>query len=81
MGKGIEVNTSGYRGILGSPIPEYDIVRRYRELGGEIICLGSDSHRSEHIASGFKEGRELLLNAGFRYTTHFEGRKPVFDSL
>lgn len=81
-GKGIEINTSGYRSGLGSPMPDHDIVRRYKELGGEIICLGSDAHYPEHIAHSFELAtNELLLNTGFRYVTHFEQRKPVFEKI
>ena len=27
-----------------------DILKRYRELGGEIVTVGADGHRPEHIA-------------------------------
>ncbi|MDP4094301.1 MAG: histidinol-phosphatase HisJ family protein [Bacillota bacterium] len=81
LGRGIEVNTSGYRGGLGSPIPDIDIIKRYRELGGEIICLGSDSHFAEHIADGFGQAKQLLLDTGFKYTAHFENRNPIFDLI
>ncbi|MCX7922898.1 MAG: histidinol-phosphatase HisJ family protein [Clostridia bacterium] len=79
-GKGIEINTSGYRS-LGTPIPDYDIVKRYKELGGEIITIGSDAHASEHIGYNFDLVKANLLELGFKYTTHFERRKPVFDKI
>lgn len=80
-GKGIEVNTSGYRNGLESPVPDYDIVKRYRELGGEIVTIGSDAHYPEHIGDGFELVKEQLKNLGFNYFTYFEGRKPVFVKL
>ncbi|MCX7748050.1 MAG: histidinol-phosphatase HisJ family protein [Clostridia bacterium] len=82
-GKGIEVNTSGFRpgSGLGTTIPEIDIIKRYKELGGEIICLGSDAHYPEHIALSFDKARDLLSTVGFRYITHFEKRKAVFDAI
>jgi histidinol-phosphatase (PHP family) len=79
-GKGIEINTSGYRS-LGTPIPDFDIVKRYRELGGEILTIGSDAHYVDHMALNFKEVQERLKEIGFKYITHFEKRKPVFDKL
>lgn len=79
-GKGIEINTSGYR-TLGTPIPDYDIFQRYRELGGEIITTGSDAHSPEHLAFNFVTTRERLAEVGFHYTTHFEKRKPIFDKI
>jgi len=68
-GKGLEVNTSGFRYNLDSPMPDYEIIKRYRELKGEIICTSSDAHK------------ELVKNAGFKYTAHFENRKPVFTPI
>lgn len=80
-GKGIEVNTSGYRGGLGTPVPDYDIVMRYRELGGEILTLGSDAHNSHHIGYGFELAKEKLMSIGFKQLAYFEKRKLVFYSL
>jgi histidinol-phosphatase (PHP family) len=80
-GKGIEVNSSGLRQGLNSPIPDLDIIKRYRELGGEIITIGSDAHRPSDIADSFKYVSELLKEAGFKYSAHFEKRKPVFDVI
>jgi len=83
-GKGFEINTGSYRDKGdGRPVPQYDIetLKRYRQLGGEIICLGSDSHRPEHIGFKFDYFSEMLSQAGFRYTAHFENRKAVFTPL
>ena len=44
MGKGIELNTGGYHYGLGEPNPCTAVIRRYRELGGEIITIGADAH-------------------------------------
>jgi histidinol-phosphatase (PHP family) len=79
-GKGIEVNTSGYR-TLGAPIPDLDIIKRYRELGGEIITTGSDAHAPEHIAYNFTEIKKALSDIGFNYIAHFENRKPLFNKI
>ena len=43
MGKGIELNTGGYHYGLGEPNPCTAVIRRYRELGGEIITIGADA--------------------------------------
>lgn len=81
MGKGIEVNSSGFRYNLFSPMPDFSIVKRYKELGGEIICTSSDAHSTGHIGYKFDYLKEMLLNSGFTYTAHFEQRKPVFSKL
>lgn len=80
-GKGIELNTGGFKYGLGFCNPHPDIIRRYRELGGEIITVGADAHRPEHIAYDFDKAEEVLLACGFRYYAVFEGRKPVFRKI
>lgn len=81
MGKGIELNTGGFKYGLGFCNPHPDIIRRYRELGGEIITVGADAHRPEHIAYDFDKADKILRDCGFRYYTVFEGRRPVFRNL
>lgn len=78
-GKGIEINCSGFRHPqLKEPIPSVEILKRYHELGGEIITVGSDAHLAEHAGSGLKKGYEVLRDIGFKYTTVYEKRKPQF---
>lgn len=80
-GKGIELNTSGLKYGIGFAHPHGKILKRYRELGGEIITVGSDGHVPEHIAYGFHLVDELLKESGFRYYTEFKKRKPEFVRL
>lgn len=81
MGKGIELNTGGFRCGLGQPNPAGAILARYRELGGEIVTVGSDAHRPEQVACEFTRAAALLQAAGFSHYTVFHGRKPVFLPL
>jgi histidinol-phosphatase (PHP family) len=76
--KGIELNTSGYRYKLGQTHPQFSILKRYKELGGEIITVGSDAHKPEDIASHFETAYNLLKEANFKYITLFEKQKPKF---
>ncbi|MBQ7898216.1 MAG: histidinol-phosphatase HisJ family protein [Clostridia bacterium] len=80
-GKGIEVNTASFRLGLGEPHPNRKILKRYKELGGEIITLGSDAHVPEHLAFSFKEAGEILKDTGFKYYAVYSGRKPEFIKL
>lgn len=80
-GKGIELNTSGYKYGFSSPHPNKYILNRYKELGGEIITIGSDGHIPEHLAYDFKKANELLLSLGYKYYTVFTIRKPTFIKL
>jgi len=54
-GKGIEMNTAGLRYGLPFFHPHPDVLKRYMELGGEILTLGSDAHKPEQIAYAFDE--------------------------
>ena len=80
-GKGIECNTAGLRKGIGQPNPCDRILMRYRELGGEIITIGSDAHIPEDIGADFQAARELLKQCGFSYYTEFYRRKPEFKPL
>ncbi len=80
-GRGIELNLSGLARGQGDTMPEGDLLRLYRECGGEIITLGSDAHVAEQVGSVAARGQELLKAAGFKYITYFEGRKPQFVKI
>ena len=74
-GKGIEVNTAGFRYGMEWPHPEISLLKRYRELGGEIVTVGSDSHSLKGLAFRLEEGYQYLLEAGFKYFSTFKGRE------
>lgn len=80
-GKGIEINTGGFKYGLGHPNPTEDIICRYHELGGEIITIGADAHAPQHIGFDFQKVPDILKNAGFDYFTVFKNRKPEFIKL
>lgn len=74
-GKGLEVNASGFKYQLNSFHPSLDILKTYKNLGGEIITYGSDSHEPFYIVNKYKEAMEYIKSAGFQYITTFEKRK------
>lgn len=80
-GKGIEVNTSSHRYGLPDLTPCREILRLYRELGGEILTLGSDTHRKEHLGAYMDETRKELKTMGFRSFCTYERMKPIFHEL
>lgn len=81
MGKGIEMNMAGFKYGLGFCHPHPDVLRRYREMGGEIITVGADGHRPEHIAYEFQKAGGILKSCGFKYYTEFKDRQPIFKQL
>lgn len=78
---GLEVNTGGYHYGLGQPNPCACVIRRYKELGGEIITIGADAHSPEKIGYDFPKAASLLKECGFDYYTVFQDRKPQFLKL
>lgn len=80
-GKGIEVNTGGFKYGLGHPNPTEDIIKRYRELGGEIITMGADAHVPEYVAYEFDKTAQIIKKCGFKYYTVFKNRKAEFIPL
>jgi len=75
-GVGLEINTSGLRQAPGEPYPGLTVLRWYREMGGEILTVGSDAHRVEHLAAGMDQALALARAAGFTAVTTFEARAP-----
>lgn len=80
-GKGIEINTSYHRYGLKDTTPSVEILKLYRELGGTIITIGSDSHTPEHLGAYYEEALALLKELGFQQFCTFEKMKPVFHKL
>lgn len=81
MGKGIEINTAGLAKGMRDAHPCTGVLKRYRELGGEIITVGSDAHEPGQIAYAFGRAADILRDCGFRYYAVFEKRRPAFHKL
>ena len=75
-GIALEVNTSGLRQAARDTLPGMETIELYRELGGELITVGSDAHKPEDLAAGIPEALERIERAGFRAITVFEARRP-----
>ena len=81
MEKGIEINTAALAKGMREPNPCTGVLKRYHELGGEIITTGSDAHDPTQIAYAFGRAADILKDCGFRYYTTFEKRCPSFHKL
>lgn len=80
-GKGIEVNASGFAYGLGSPMPSRDILELYYDLGGEIITIGSDAHKAEHVGHRFDEILAMLVDIGFENIATFTNEEPTLHKI
>jgi histidinol-phosphatase (PHP family) len=78
-GKGMELNTSG-KDRCGGFLPTADYFRRFKELGGEIITIGSDAHTASRVGQYSFEVCSIMKDI-FGYVCTFEDRKPIFHKL
>ena len=77
-GKALEINTKSCSGSKGrATVLDTEVLKRYRDLGGEAISLGSDSHTPESVADRFDIYADLLRSIGFRWISHYEKRQLV----
>lgn len=79
--KGIEINTSGIRYGLKNPHPNIDIIKRYKELGGKIITMGSDAHKIGDLANNFDVAFDILESVGFKDVAIYHNRIPDFYKI
>lgn len=79
--KGIEINTSGFRYLEDRFYPSTDFIKRYKELGGEIITVGSDSHNAYQITEDFDKVYDFLKSIGIKYICSFDQLKPIYKKL
>lgn len=78
---GIEINTSALRYGLRDFHPCRKILKRYKELGGKIITMGSDAHRALDIMRDFDKARDVLKETSFENFCVFEKRKAEYKEL
>ena len=75
-GIGLELNTSTLRRPVAQTSPTPAVLRWYRELGGELLTLGSDAHHPDDLAAGFAAAIEMVRSAGFGHLADYERRTP-----
>ena len=80
-GKGLEINTSGLRQSIACLLPEEKYIRRYYELGGRILTIGSDAHKTSDLGKGIAEGIAAAKSAGFKEIAVYLDREPRFIGI
>lgn len=78
-GKGIEVNTSGLT-RCGAFLPTAEYLHRFKELGGEIVTVGSDAHSYHRVGQGCFDACTMVAHI-FGHVCTFADRKPIFHKL
>lgn len=72
----LEVNSSGFRQKMDAPVPNDFVLSLYKDLGGELITIGSDGHCLEYIAYGFKQTEDYLKALGYKHY-HLKTKKEL----
>ncbi len=74
--KALEINTSGLFTKIGTTLPDINLIRRFKELGGKYVTIGSDAHTCIDLGKGIEQGIEIAKTCGFNYYTVYENRLP-----
>ena len=73
----LELNTAYLIGKDGKCNFSLDkILTLYKQLGGKMVTLGSDTHNTENVARNFLDATKLLKACGFESAYYFENRCP-----
>jgi histidinol-phosphatase (PHP family) len=70
-----EINTSALRMSVNQTHPTLEAIRWYKEMGGELLSIGSDSHNPTHLGTGLDKAIQIAKEAGFTQLTRFAARK------
>lgn len=79
--KALEINTAALRQPLNKLHPEIDVIKRFKELGGKYVTVGSDAHYAEHLAAGIDKAYDAAIEAGFDSITFFQRRTPMLMKI
>ena len=73
----LEINMGGFRYPTGVG-PDAGVIKTYREMGGKLLSIGSDSHRPEHFNQGLDNAFAIAREAGFKEAVYYQKRIPHF---
>lgn len=79
--KALEINVSGLFKELKTTLPDESLVKRFRELGGKYVTIGTDSHSVDFVGKGLEEGIAVAKRAGFAQYAIYENHQPVMIDI
>lgn len=74
-GIALELNTSSLSLKLGDFVPDTEILKRYRVMGGYLITLGSDAHIASEVSANFGRAVKHLKSLGFENIFYYRKRR------
>lgn len=79
--KALELNVSGLFMDMKDTLPNKSLIKRFHDMGGKYVTVGSDSHYYDKICNGIDLGLDILKECGFDYYTIFKNRNPVLIEI
>ncbi len=67
----------GYVRNLTALCPDEWIIKRFKELGGYLVTLGSDAHIPQNVGKGFDRAIETLKKYGYEKYFYYKNRKST----
>lgn len=78
----LEINTNGFHWkSLNDFYPDMEIIRWYKDLGGENINFASDSHKIHHLGYKIQEMYDLIRELGFDKITVYSNKVKEYIYL
>ena len=74
----LEINTSNFSKGFDFPNPHTDIIRRYKELGGLYVTVGSDAHKAQFVGSGFDLVEKIVEKYKLKIFYHLNCNNLIF---
>lgn len=79
--KSLEINVSGLFKELKTTLPDASLIRRYYDLGGRLITLGTDAHSVEFVGKGIEQGLEIAKSIGFKQYAIYKNHTPIMIDI
>lgn len=77
-GKSMEINSSTMRSDYGQPLPCFELVKLYVDLGGKMLTLGSDGHHYDLVGSKIDDVQDYVKSLGIEGVYVYHNRQESF---
>ena len=79
--KALELNVSGLFSEIGDTLPNKALIKRFHDMGGKYVTVGTDSHYYEKVCIGIEKGYDILRECGYEQFTVFKNRQPILIDI
>lgn len=75
--KALELNVSGLFMDMKDTLPNKSLIKRFHDMGGKYVTVGTDSHYCNKVCIGIDKGLDILKECGYDSFTIFQNREPL----